>query len=373
MKLTIEQPALVTALSSAIGVIENRNTIPILGNILIDASDAGLRITASNLDMWHAETVVADVAAPGATTIPAKLALDFVRKLPSGAAVTIESKDDTQIVIKSGRSRATLSTLPAEDFPAVETFQSNSAFSVPADKLASVIRKLTYAISTEETRYYLNGIHVRPIDGKRLDFVATNGHILARHAVAVEDDVEGLSGIIIPRAAIDHIGKLIAKATGPVEVQSTDRNISFRIGGIHVTSKLIDGTFPDYQRVIPTDVPHDAHVDRLSLDAAVARISSIVKSGKGARGVRFDFVGDGIKISARSNETNADGEDFIDAEYTGPDITVGYNCLYIDQVAGAFDGDTLRVSLNADSGFPGVFTSPTEPDYLAVVMPMRVA
>lgn len=372
MKLTIEQPTLAAALSSATGVIENRNTIVILGNVLLDASDTGLRITASNLDIWHVESVAAEVSSPGATTVPARTLLDFVRKLPSGGIVTIESKDDTQIVVKSGRSRATLSTLPVEDFPAPDAFQSNAAFTVPAPLLAKVIRKTAFAISTEETRFYLNGVYLHPTGDHTLTAVATNSHILAVHGLPVEENVDGLPGVIIPRQTIEHVAKLIQKVDGPVAIQFTGSKVSFKVGGILVTSRLIDGSFPDYQRAIPQGNEHDALMDRVSLDAAVARVAAIAKNNKLSRAVRFNISSSGIAISARDKDSGAAGEDFIEAEYSGPDIEIGFNSQYIDQIAGAFDGDTVTLSMNADPGYAGVVTSPTEPDYKAVIMPMRV-
>ena len=266
MKLTIERTALLKSLGHVQSVVERRNTIPILSNVLVEAKGERVALTATDMDLAIVDHAPAEIAAPGAATVPAHMLYDIVRKLPEGSQVSLElAGDGGQVAIKAGRSRFTLQTLPKEDFPSTAAGDLPHRFPLAAVDLRSLIDHTRFAISTEETRYYLNGIYVHAHTGGKqaaLRAVATDGHRLARVEMPLPEGAEKIPGVIIPRKMVGEVRKLIEEVDGAVEVSLSDTRVRFAFNDIVLTSKLIDGSFPDYQRVIPTGNDKTLEVDR---------------------------------------------------------------------------------------------------------------
>ena len=251
MKATIERATLLKSLSHVQSVVERRNTIPILSNVLIEARDDGsLRLMATDLDLQVDESVAAQVEQAGATTVPAHTFFEIVRKLPEGSQVELTAADGKMQVV-AGRSRFNLSTLPRDDFPVIAEGELPTRFELPAATLRQIIDKTRFAISSEETRYYLMGIFLHVADDK-LKAAATDGHRLARITLPRPDGAEGMPDIIIPKKCVGELRKLLDEMEGTAEVSLSPTKVRFGLGSAVLTSKLIDGTFPDYNRVIPT-------------------------------------------------------------------------------------------------------------------------
>ena len=281
MRIIIERSNLLKSLAHVHRVVERRNTIPILSNVLVRTEDEALRLKATDLDIEITESVPATGEQAGATTVPAHLLYDIVRKLPDGSEVKLATNGEgTQMTVSSGRSNFRLQCLPESDFPDITAGTLTHGFTIKAGELERLIERTQFAISTEETRYYLNGIFLHTIEAGselRLRAVATDGHRLARAEMDAPAGSEGMPGIIVPRKTVGEVQKLLGDCNNDAEVkvELSDSKIRFTIGDVVMTSKLIDGTFPDYQRVIPQNNDKALTLDRQAFAAAVDRVSTI--------------------------------------------------------------------------------------------------
>lgn len=370
MKLSIERGRLLRSLGHVQSVVEKRNTIPILSNVLISAGEGSLALTATDLDLAIIETIEADISEDGATTVPAHTLFDIVRKLPDGAEVEIGLEAEQRMTISAGRSRFALACLPKEDFPVMAAGDLPHKFEVGSGDLKRLIDKTRFAISTEETRYYLNGIylHVSDDDGKVLRAVATDGHRLARMEVPLPAGAEGMPGIIIPRKTVSEIRKLIDEYDGDVSVALSDTKIQFSFEGAILTSKLIDGTFPDYTRVIPVGNDKNLEVDCHSFAEAVDRVSTI--STDRTRSVKLNLEADKIVLSVNSPEHGTATEE-VSADYSAEAMEVGFNARYLLDILGQIEGDVMNAQL-ADPSSPTIIRDGADQAALYVLMPMRV-
>ena len=372
MKLTIDRTALLRSLAHVQSVVERRNTIPILSNVLVEAKGDRLSLTATDMDLAIVEQTAANVQTPGAATVPAHTMYDIVRKLPDGAEVQIElAADGGQVALKAGRSRFTLSTLPKEDFPATAGGELPHRFPLSAVDLRGLIDRTRFAISTEETRYYLNGIYVHAFTTgkqKSLRAVATDGHRLARVEMPLPEGAENMPGVIVPRKMVAEIRKLIEEADGIVEVSLSDSRIRFAFDDTILTSKLIDGSFPDYQRVIPTGNDKVMEVDRRAFRDAVDRVSTI--SSEKSRAVKLSLKPNTMTLSATSAENGTAVEE-LEVKYEGASLDIGFNSKYLLDVADQIDGDGIQLVL-ADSVAPTLVRDLADAMALYVLMPMRV-
>ncbi|MBP5858056.1 DNA polymerase III subunit beta [Marivibrio halodurans] len=371
MKLTIERAALLRALNHVQSVVERRNTIPILSNVLIEAKDGALGLTATDMDIAIVERVAADIATAGATTAPAHTLYDIVRKLPDGAQVDIETAGDSErLTLKSGRSRFTLSTLPTDDFPVMSGGDMPHEFELDADALRALVDRTRFAISTEETRYYLNGIYVHAADGDHpvLRAVATDGHRLARVEIPLPDGANGMPGVIVPRKTVGELRKLIEETNGGIAIALSETKIRFAFGDAVLTSKLIDGTFPDYERVIPSGNDKIMTVDCDDFAEAVDRVSTIATEKM--RAVKMKIEGDQMELSASSQE-NGQAVEEVGIDYGKEAIEIGFNARYLLDIANQVEGETAEFVM-ADSSSPTIVRDPKDPGALYVLMPMRV-
>ncbi|WP_137388340.1 DNA polymerase III subunit beta [Rhodoligotrophos defluvii] len=372
MKVTIERAAFLKALNHVQSVVERRNTIPILSNVLIHAHQGEIRLSATDLDVEVIETVAADVAQGGATTAPAHMMHDIVRKLPEGTQLQIEQGADTgRVAIFAGRSRFSLQALPAEEFPDITAGEFSNSFTVQAADLKTMIERTRFAISTEETRYYLNGIYlhaVRADGGDKLRAVATDGHRLAQFELPLPAGAAGMPGVIVPRKTVLEVHRLIEDRDATIEIALSQSKVRFGFDGIVLTSKLIDGTFPDYERVIPKHNDKVMDVDTKLFAQAVDRVSTI--SSEKGRAVKL-HIGSGKVVLTVNNPDSGSAEEELVADYDAPDLDIGFNARYLLDIAGQLEGDTARFLL-ADAGSPTVIRDVVDDAALYVLMPMRV-
>ncbi len=372
MKATIERATLLRCLSHVQSVVERRNTIPILSNVLIEASSSGsVRIMATDLDLQVVETMSArSVETPGATTVSAHLLFDIARKLQDGSEVSLEVAEG-RMTVKANRSRFSLPTLPRDDFPMIVEGDLPTSFELPAATLAQLIDRTRFAISTEETRYYLNGIFLHVAD-EELKAAATDGHRLARFTLKRPDGAEGMPDVIVPRKCVAELRKLLEEALDTnVEIDLSASKIRFTLGGengVVLTSKLIDGTFPDYSRVIPTGNDKLLRIDPKSFYEGVDRVATIATEK--TRAVKMALENDKITLSVTSPDNGTAAEE-VPADYSSEGFEIGFNANYLKDILGQIDGDTVELHL-ADAGAPTLIRQNDKSPALYVLMPMRV-
>ena len=372
MKLTIERALLLRSLAHVQSVVERRNTIPILANVLIEASDGGLSLTATDMDLAINERVAAEVALAGKTTTSAHTLYDIVRKLPEGAQVAMELDGGSgQLIVRAGRARFALGCLATEDFPVMTGGDMPFRFAIAVGDLRDLLDRTRFAISTEETRYYLNGVylHAADQDGVRtLRAVATDGHRLARVEMPLPDGAADIPGVIVPRKTIGELRKLIDETEDSVEIELSETRVRFSFDGAVLTSKLIDGTFPDYERVIPADNDKLLEVACREFAAAVDRVSTI--STEKSRVVKLALASGTLTLSATSAEAGSATEE-IEVSYKDTPLEIGFNARYLLDITQQIDGDEAQFLLS-DSASPTLIRDGADAGAIYVLMPMRV-
>jgi DNA polymerase III subunit beta len=380
MKLTIERGALLKALGHVQSVVERRNTIPILSNVLlrVDAGDGGgvLTLSATDMDLEIVEQVPSRIERAGRTTAPAHTLHDIVRKLREGAQIEIEASGErSAMVLRSGRSTFTLACLPPEDYPVMASGDLAYNFTLTAVELRSLVDRTRFAISTEETRYYLNGIYLHTTKNDEVPViraVATDGHRLARVEMVMPEGAAGMPGIIVPRKTVIELRKLVDESEDEIQVSLSETKIRFATGEATLTSKLIDGTFPDYDRVIPSNNDKILEVKCKDFAEAVDRVSTI--STEKSRAVKLAIVpganGGSLAVSATSPENGTAVEE-IDATYLAEPIEIGFNSRYLLDITAQIDGEGAQFAMS-DSASPTIVRDRADPSALYVLMPMRV-
>jgi DNA polymerase-3 subunit beta len=371
MKVTVERAELLKSLSHVHRVVERRNTIPILANVLLKAGKGGLELKATDLDLEVVETVPAEVKTPGATTVPAHMIYDIVRKLPEGSQVELTASNDRgSMAVKAGRSRFTLQTLPEADFPDLAAGELSHKFSVATPDLKRLVDKTQFAISTEETRYYLNGIYLHAVDEKpaKLRAVATDGHRLAQVEIALPKGASGIPGVIVPRKTVAEIQKLVEDSGEEVEIELSPAKIRFSFGRVTLTSKLIDGTFPDYGRVIPAGNDKTLIVEKADFAAAVDRVSTV--SSERGRAVKLSLAPGKLTLSVTNPDSGSATEE-LEVEYSSDPLDIGFNSRYLLDITSQIEGEKAELKL-ADPGSPTLLRDQDAGGALYVLMPMRV-
>ncbi len=374
MKATIERATLMRCMSHVQSVVERRNTIPILSNVLIDAhEDGSVKVMATDLDLQIVETMRASgVETAGAITVSAHLLNDIIRKLPEGCQVSLAAAEN-RLEVKAGRAKFKLPTLPRDDFPMIVEGDLPTSFELPAKMLAEMIDRTKFAISTEETRYYLNGIFLHVTDEEKpvLKAAATDGHRLARFTLDRPEGAEGMPDVIVPRKAVGEIRKLLEEVDGNVLIDLSASKIRFTLsgeGGVVLTSKLIDGTFPDYSRVIPTGNDKLLKVDPKVFFDGVDRVATIATEK--TRAVKMGLEKDKVVLSVTSPD-NGNAAEEVEAEYSSEPFEIGFNANYLKDILAQIDSDTVELHL-ADAGAPTLIRKDEASPALYVLMPMRV-
>ncbi|MBP2314215.1 DNA polymerase III subunit beta [Azospirillum soli] len=376
MNIIIERAALLRSLGHVQSVVERRNTIPILSNVLLKANDGELSLAATDMDLEIVEMVPATVTRAGGTTAPAHTLYDIVRKLPDGSQVELDiGGDGTILTLRAGRSQFKLSCLPVEDFPQLSGGDLAHRFDLAANDLRALVDRTRFAISTEETRYYLNGIYLHAAKAKTggaelpvLRAVATDGHRLARVEMPLPDGAANIPGVIVPRKTVTEIRKLIDEAADRIELSLSDNKIRFAFDSVVVTSKLIDGTFPDYERVIPVGNDKVMEVDAKLFAAAVDRVATI--STEKSRAVKLSLTRGTLTLSATSPEAGSATEE-LEVNYQEGPLEIGFNSRYLLDITQQIEGEGARFTM-ADAASPTIIRDVADAAALYVLMPMRV-
>ena len=372
MKFSIERGALLKAVSQAQSVVERRNTIPILANVLIEAEGDTVTFRATDLDIEVLDKVPAMVEKAGATTVSAVTLHEIVRKLPDGALVSISDNSSAdRLAVEAGRSNFSLATLPKEDFPVMASSEYSSNFAAPAQMLRRLFDKSKFAISTEETRYYLNGVYMHVADsegGKVLRCVATDGHRLARIDADLPDGADGMPGVIVPRKTVGELRKLLDDDDTIIAVSVSETKVRFATPDITLTSKVIDGTFPDYTRVIPTGNTRKLEVDASDFAKAVDRVATV--SSERSRAVKLQLDEDRLVLSVNAPDSGA-AEEELAVAYGDERLEIGFNAKYLLEIASQVDRENAVFLFNS-SGDPTLMREGNDTSAVYVVMPMRV-
>ncbi|MDB5439912.1 MAG: polymerase subunit beta [Caulobacteraceae bacterium] len=372
MKLTIERAALLRALSHVQSVVERRNTIPILSNVLLSAGRERVSFSATDLDMEILDECEAHVDQPGAITAPAHTLYEIVRKLPEGADVALTfNGEDPRLTVQAGRSRFNLPVLPSGDFPVMSSDGLSERVGVDRADLIRLIDKTRFAISSEETRYYLNGLYLHTVmeDGVALlRAVATDGHRLALAQMPAPEGCVGLPGVIVPRKTVGEARRLLDDAGATVDFQISPQKVKFEFGAAALTSKVIDGSFPDYARVIPRDNPRSMMVDNSLFAAAVDRVATI--SAERSRSVKMAVEAGRITLTVRNMEAGQ-GVEELEVDYDGEPFEIGFNARYLLDVTGQIAGEMAEFRF-ADPASPTLVLDPADAAVKYVLMPLRV-
>ncbi len=372
MKVSIERGTLLKAVSQAQSVVERRNTIPILANVLIEAGDDKAQFRATDLDIEVVDQAPAQVERAGATTVSAVTLHEIVRKLPDGALVTLtEDPGSGRLTVEAGRSNFQLATLPKEDFPVMASSEYAANFSAKSDVLRRLFDKSKFAISTEETRYYLNGVYMHVAEGdggQMLRCVATDGHRLARIDADLPGGAETMPGVIVPRKTVGELRKLLDADDTPIAVSVSETKVRFATEDITLTSKVIDGTFPDYTRVIPAGNAKKLEVDAKDFAQAVDRVATV--SSERSRAVKMQLSEDRLVLSVNAPDSGA-AEEELAVAYGDDKLEIGFNAKYLLEIASQVDRENAVFMFNS-SGDPTLMREGNDTSAIYVVMPMRV-
>lgn len=372
MKFSIERSELLKAVGQAQSVVERRNTIPILANVLIEAEGDQVSFRATDLDIEVVDQAPAKVERAGATTVSAVTLHEIVRKLPDGALVTLTDDGAAgRISVEAGRSNFSLTTLPREDFPVMASSEYEVNFAASAPTLRRLFDKSKFAISTEETRYYLNGVymHVADSNGAQvLRCVATDGHRLARIDADLPDGAEKLPGVIVPRKTVGELRKLLDDDETEIAVSVSETKVRFAAPGITLTSKVIDGTFPDYTRVIPDGNTRRLEVDAAEFAKAVDRVATV--SSERSRAVKLSLDEDRLVLSVNAPDSGA-AEEELAVAYADEALEIGFNAKYLLEIASQVDRENAVFLFNS-AGDPTLMREGNDESAVYVVMPMRV-
>ncbi|MDO5659316.1 MAG: DNA polymerase III subunit beta [Paracoccus sp. (in: a-proteobacteria)] len=372
MKLSIERAVLVKAVAQAGSVVERRHTIPILANLLIEASPDGVSFRATDLDTEIVDKAPAMVERPGATTVSAQMLGEIARKLPDGALVNISvDAANDRLNVQAGRSNFSLATLPREDFPVMASSEYSANFAAPAPVLRRLFDKSKFAISNEETRYYLNGVYMHVAqseDGPCLRCVATDGHRLARIDAALPEGADDMPGVIVPRKTVAELRKLLDDDEAQIAVSVSETKIRFATPDITLTSKVIDGTFPDYTRVIPVGNSRKLEVDASDFARAVDRVATV--SSERSRAVKLALEMDRLVLSVNAPDAGAADEELAVA-YGDDPLEIGFNAKYLQEIAAQVDRENAVFMFNGP-GEAALIREGNDASAIYVVMPMRV-
>ncbi len=365
MKLSISRETLLKPLQAVMGVVERRQTMPILANVRLAADDGAMTITATDLEVeLQAKTEAEAIERGGQITVPGRKLLDICRALPEGADIRLNTEGD-RLQLRSGRSRFVLSTLPAEDFPVIDDIEASNELGLPQTGLARLLDKTHFAMAQQDVRYYLNGLLLE-VGADRLRAVATDGHRLALSELEI-DGARSSQQVIVPRKGVLELQRLLGNAD-EIELAIGPKHLRARLGDIQFTSKLIDGRFPDYQRVIPEPQDNILHADRDALRHALQRAA--ILSNEKYRGVRLEITSNQLVIEA-NNPDQEEAQDEVEVEYQGASLEIGFNVTYLLDALAAIDQDTVEIGF-VDANSSCLIHAPGVEHTRYVVMPMRL-
>ena len=371
MKAKINKKTLVQTLSHLHSVVEKRNTIPILANVLIEAKDKSLVLAATDMEIAELQSISCEVLQEGSVTTPAHILYDIVRKLPDNATVELESKEGKKLEIKADKISFSLMCLPPNDFPDIHSGEFPEGFVIETESLRRLIDKTLFSVSTEETRYYLNGIYLHSIKEKEKEMlraVATDGHRLSRLSTTLPKNANNLEGVIIPRKTVTEIKKIIDDQEGQVKIQIAKNKIKFSLNNVIITSKLLDGTFPDYERVIPSNNSKQLIVDAQEFIAAVDRVSTL--SSDRTKAIKFKLSNKVLEITAE-NPDQGSAKENLNVHYNGENLEIGFNSKYLIDIARQITGANIKFMLS-DKLSPTLMFDEEDSLALYLLMPMHI-
>ena len=366
MKTTIKREDLLGPLQHVIGAVERRQTLPILGNVLFKSTSGDLSLTATDLEIEMVASVNSDSSEEFQTTIPARKLLDICKALPESSSIEF-SIEDSRVTLKSSRSRFTLASLPAKDFPGLDEIEAQQTFSIAQDKLKHLFDKTAFAMAQQDVRYYLNGILLE-LTAEKIRLVATDGHRLALSETELDTGVEADKQLIIPRKAVLELGRLLDSSDKEATCVLSQNHMRVETGTLVFTTKLIDGKFPDYQRVIPVDGNKTMEVERETLKQALSRIS--ILSNEKYRGIRLSLSDGNLSIQA-NNPDQEEAEEELQVDYDEAEMEIGFNVTYLIDVLNVLDSEKVQVKLK-DANSSAIISNSEDDTSLYVVMPMRL-
>ena len=375
MEFKINSTDLLKALSHIHGIVEVRHTLPILSNIILEAKDDKLILSSTNLDIYCSDKIKAEVLQSGEVSVSAVTFFEIIKRLPSGSEVLmIMEEGENEIRLTCGRSKFNLSTLKTDDFPIISDSDLSTNFVLSADELIRIIDKTKFAVSNEETRYYLNGIFLHKAERNSIQFlraVATDGHRLAQYDIPLPQGAEDITGIIIPKKTIYELRKVLDDANGDVSVSLNENKIKFSFNDLKVVSKVIDGTFPDYTKVIPQKNDKNFKTNNSDLKNAIDRVSAVAANEESkSKAIKFCIENNSLSLSVES-QSKGSANEMIDVNYSGDKVDIGFNSKYVIDICNEVDGDEISISLS-DSISPAIILDKTDENLFFVLMPMRI-
>ena len=375
MEIKANSSDLLKALNHIHGIVEVRHTLPILSNIVLSAENNELSLSSTNLDIFCSDKIDAEIVNSGEISVPAITFFEIVKRLPSGSDVILSMGDeDTELILKCGRSKFNLSTLKTEDFPILSDKDLSTNFVISADELSRMIDKTKFAISNEETRYYLNGIFFHKAESNSIKFlraVATDGHRLAQYDIPLPQGAEEITGIIIPKKTVFELRKVLDDADGDVSVSLNENKIKFSFNNLKIISKVIDGTFPDYTKVIPQNNDKKFQTNNSELKNAIDRVSAVaINEETKSKAIKLTIENNKLNLSVESQSKGSAKEE-IDISYSNEKVDIGFNSRYLLDICNEVDGDEIDVNL-LDSISPAIILDKTDENLFFVLMPMRI-
>ena len=375
MEIKANSSDLLKALNHIHGIVEVRHTLPILSNIVLSAENNELSLSSTNLDIFCSDKIDAEIVNSGEISVPAITFFEIVKRLPSGSDVILSMGDeDTELILKCGRSKFNLSTLKTEDFPILSDKDLSTNFVISADELSRMIDKTKFAISNEETRYYLNGIFFHKAESNSIKFlraVATDGHRLAQYDIPLPQGAEEITGIIIPKKTVFELRKVLDDADGDVNVSLNENKIKFSFNNLKIISKVIDGTFPDYTKVIPQNNDKKFKTNNSELKNAIDRVSAVaINEETKSKAIKLTIENNKLNLSVESQSKGSAKEE-IDISYSNEKVDIGFNSRYLLDICNEVDGDEIDVNL-LDSISPAIILDKTDENLFFVLMPMRI-
>ncbi len=375
MEFKINSTDLLKALSHIHGIVEVRHTLPILSNIILEARDNQLILSSTNLDIYCADKIKADVSIEGEISVSAVTFFEIVKRLPTGSEVMMTMEEgENEILLKCGRSKFNLSTLKTNDFPIISDSDLSMNFVLSADELIRIIDKTKFAVSNEETRYYLNGIFLHKAERNSIQFlraVATDGHRLAQYDIPLPQGAEEITGIIIPKKTIFELRKVLDDANGDVSISLNDNKIKFTFSDLKIISKVIDGTFPDYTKVIPQNNNKSFKTNNSELKNAIDRVSAVAANEESkSKAIKFSLGNNKLNLIVES-QSKGSANEVIDISYDADQVEIGFNSKYITDICNEIDGEEVDISL-LDSISPAIILDKTDENLFFVLMPMRI-
>ncbi len=372
MKISVERNDLFKAMGRAQSIVERRTTIPILSNVLIEAKENFISLRATDLDIELTDKVTAIVEKPGSVTVGAHTFYEILRKLPDGSRVLIDLDPlNEKINIAAGRSRFSLTTIAVDDFPIMASSEYDFTFSINANSLKRLFDKVKFAMSMEETRFYLNGVYLHEFVENEKSYirtVATDGHRLAKIDSDLPDGASGIPGVIVPRKTVSELRMIYETSEDIVTVSISETKIRFSTPKLILTSKVVDGTFPDYDRVIPKNNSKKLIIDASEFSQSVDRVATV--SSERARAVKLSLSSDKLILSVNAPETGLATEE-IPISYSGEEIEIGFNAKYLQEIAGQVEKGEAVFLFN-EVGDPALMKDSSDETAVFVVMPMRV-